>query len=69
MLTTGSSANVTPRFRILFTLKIEATSSSETSVLSRPTRYHIIEDGILHNDRSGNLKSYISELFLRVQTR
>jgi hypothetical protein len=31
------------------TLKIEAISSSETSVHTRPTRRHIPEDGILHH--------------------
>jgi hypothetical protein len=30
-----------------FTLKIEATRSSETSILAVPTRPHIAEDGIL----------------------
>jgi hypothetical protein len=31
-----------------FTLKMEATRSSETSVYNNPTRLHIPEDGILH---------------------
>jgi hypothetical protein len=32
--------------RILVTLKMVATRSSETSVLTRPTRHHIAEDSI-----------------------
>jgi hypothetical protein len=33
---------------ILSILMIEATRSSETSVLARATLHHIAEDGILH---------------------
>jgi hypothetical protein len=40
------------------TLKMEAISSSETSVHTRSTRRHIPEDGILHSHRRENLKSY-----------
>jgi hypothetical protein len=43
----------------LSTLKMEAISSSETSVHTRSTRRHIPEDGNLHNHRRENLKSYI----------
>jgi hypothetical protein len=36
--------------RVIFsTLKMEATRSYETSVIKRPTRRHIPEDGILNN--------------------
>jgi hypothetical protein len=41
------------------TLMIEETETSETSVLTRPTRRHIPEYGILHSDRHENLKSYV----------
>jgi hypothetical protein len=39
---------------------MEATSSSETSALTRATRRHISEDGILHRHRRKNLISYIA---------
>jgi hypothetical protein len=38
----------------------EALLSSRTLVLTRATRYHIPEDGILHSRRRENLKSYIA---------
>jgi hypothetical protein len=40
-------------------MEIEATRFSETSVLIRPTRRHIPEDGILHSHHRENLKHYI----------
>jgi hypothetical protein len=40
----------------------EALSSSETSVLTRPTRRNIPEVTILHSHRSENLKSYKEEI-------
>jgi hypothetical protein len=44
------------------TLKMEAISSSETSVKTqRTTRCHIPEDDTLQNHRCVNLKSYISD--------
>jgi hypothetical protein len=45
---------------ILSTLKIEEERSSETPVLTKPTRRHIPEDGILRSHSSENLKSYIA---------
>jgi hypothetical protein len=43
---------------ILSTLKMQARRSSETSVLTRPTRRHIPNDGILHDHRRENSISY-----------
>jgi hypothetical protein len=41
------------------TLKMEAIRSSETSVHTRSTRSHILEDGNLHSHSRENLKFYI----------
>jgi hypothetical protein len=40
----------------LFILKMEAASSSELSVLTRPSLYHIPKEGTLHSHRRENLK-------------
>jgi hypothetical protein len=52
--------NDVPTSRILTTLKMEAIRSSETTVLTRSTRRHIPEKGILHSYRSENVISYIA---------
>jgi hypothetical protein len=41
---------------IVVSLMMEATRSSETSVLKRVTRRNISEDGILHSHRRENLR-------------
>jgi hypothetical protein len=51
------TANTVPSSRILSVLKMKATRSSKTSVLSRVTRRNISEDAILHSHRRENLKS------------
>jgi hypothetical protein len=63
------TANVVPTLMILLTLKMEAISSSETSVLIKATRCHIQEDGSLHSHRREDLKSHLtSAVFFRSVT-
>jgi hypothetical protein len=60
-LSKGSSiitARVVSNSLILLTLMTEAIRSSETFLLTRASRHHIAEDGILHSHRRENLKSY-----------
>jgi hypothetical protein len=45
----GSHLLTFSSFSDFYSLNMEATCSSETSVLTRPTRRHIPEDGILLN--------------------
>jgi hypothetical protein len=49
-----------PTSLFLVILMMEATYPSETSVLTGVTQHNITEDGILHNHRRKNLKSYIA---------
>jgi hypothetical protein len=53
------TANVVPSSAILVTLMMEATRSSETSVLTTAAGRNIPEDDILHSHCCGHLKSYI----------
>jgi hypothetical protein len=55
-----SSANSVPTSVIRFTLIMELTRSSETSVHKRVTLRHIPHDGIFHSHRRENLKSYLA---------
>jgi hypothetical protein len=50
------SANVVRSSLIVSTLVKKVARSSETSVLTRATRRHMAEDGILHSHRRENLK-------------
>jgi hypothetical protein len=62
------TASVVSSSPILVTLMKKALSSSETSVLTRATQRNILEDTILHSHRYENLKSYIMNLCLTVDT-
>jgi hypothetical protein len=55
----GDIANVVPSSPIFVTLIMEATNSSETSILTKAA-HHISEDGILHSHSRVNLKTYIA---------
>jgi hypothetical protein len=51
------TANLVPSSPILVTLMMEVIRPSETSVLTRTTRRHIPEDGIIHSLCHDNFKS------------
>jgi hypothetical protein len=55
----GTIANIVSNSLILPTLVMKAIFSSETSAFTRATSIHIPEDGIIHNHRRQNLKSYV----------
>jgi hypothetical protein len=69
MIQSPVTANDVPTSRILFTPMMEAIPSSETSVLTRATWWHIPEDGILHKWHvqgayrilKGNITIYVHE--------
>jgi hypothetical protein len=46
------TANIVPSSLVLFNMLMEAIRSSETPILTRATRRHIPDDGILQNYRS-----------------
>jgi hypothetical protein len=53
------TSNVVSSSKTLSTLKMEATYSSETLVLIRPTRHHIAEDGSLQMESNTALVTLI----------
>jgi hypothetical protein len=56
------TANVVLSSLILSALMMESTHSSKKSVLTRSTRRHIVEDGILHSPKLYPIMSQINPL-------
>jgi hypothetical protein len=60
LVRTDVSEECVPSSLIVFTLMMDATCSSETSIFTRDRRCHIPKDGILHCHSRENPKSYIA---------
>jgi hypothetical protein len=58
-----------PSSLFLSTVMTEAMCSSESSVITRATRRHVAEGGILHSHRHENSKSYQSTITLALDWR
>jgi hypothetical protein len=54
--------------RVVFHLKMQEKSSSETSVYCKPARCHIVKDSILRSHRRENLKPYTFALLTDLQS-
>jgi nitric oxide reductase large subunit len=54
------TSNIVPSSSTLATLMMEAIRFYETLLLTRATRRNIPENGIRHNQRRENLKSFIA---------
>jgi hypothetical protein len=52
------TAKIAPNSLIPSTLMMEGIRSSETYILTRSTRRHTSEDGVLHSHCGENLKSF-----------
>jgi hypothetical protein len=59
MLRLLATANVVPSSLNLFTLIMETIRSSATLALTRLTRRHILQEGILHSQRREKLNSFL----------
>jgi hypothetical protein len=54
------TSNAVPSSLIFFTLMTEEIRSTEATFLTRATRRHIPEYGILHSQRRQNIKYYVA---------
>jgi hypothetical protein len=63
------TVNIVPSTQILSTLKMETTHSSETSIVTRPTRLHSPEDDILQItfNKYSCISVYLSEVIISRQ--